>query len=121
MSEIPHDPDEPMAFPPVTVDGMIVGAEMADEVSSAFGERLGRSLSVDERAAILEDLLPGASYFYELAKAAGELAGSGDPLGALALLGGEEEARAMVGDEEVDLLIAEATDQITPPRNPSDN
>lgn len=114
MSDVISGSGEGMSFPPITVDGFAVATELADQLSTKIGDEIGTKPPVDERAAILEILAPGASYFYELARAAGELAGSGDPLGALALLG-ERNARDMLGDEETDALIAEAAAQMHSP------
>lgn len=54
---------------------------------------------------IFNMLRGGLSYFYELACEAGELYGRGDAIGALALLGGEENARDLIGDEYTDELL----------------
>lgn len=105
-----HEDD--MQFPPSSLDGSLAAAQFAD----ALGERIGQEgveITTDQRTELLRILAPGYGYFYDLAAQAGELAGHGDPLGAIALLGGEENARLTIRDEAVDGLITEATEQMS--------
>lgn len=108
--------------PDLGLDAEFAGIEMADTIaralSDALAEDTGRVLTTDERV-ILHDLMaPGFAHFYSLAEQAGKLAGEGDAVGALSLMGGIENARELIGNEAVDELLAEL-DQSPDDSNPN--
>lgn len=97
--------------PDLGFEAEIAGIEMADTVARDISDRLaegtGKTLSTDERAVIQDLMAAGFAHFYSLAEQAGELAGSGDIVGAFFLMGGVKNARELIGDEAVDKLLAE--------------
>lgn len=88
-------------------------AASAQDMFDRLGAEQGRSpLTDDEKALIFNKLRGGMSYFYDLAHEAGSLAGQGDAIGALSLLGGEDKARELIGDDETDNLLQLIEQQI---------
>lgn len=73
----------------------------------------GHEFSLDERLVLLEAANADVQDIHDRIQAAGELAGKGDPLGAIALMGGEQNARDLIGDETVDELMEQIIRQMT--------
>lgn len=112
MSEyFPHE-----NYPTDSVEAFMTAEDMSATIQTTFdqlGEEQGRGvLSDDEKRFIFDKLRGGASYFYDLAREAGALAGEGDAVGALSLLGGEDNAKDLIGDENTNELLALVAEQI---------
>lgn len=104
MTEFSFNPD-------ISFESELAGVEaaggLASRISGARENDGDEPLTDEQRQWLLDQFAPGYAHFLELATEAGRMAGEGDPLGALSLMGGEEKARELVGDEEVDMLLAE--------------
>jgi hypothetical protein len=89
------------------LEGAARAAELADRIETAAGE----TLDTDKRMIVMDIFAPGIAHFSDIARHAGELANEGDILGAFKLMGGEANARELIGDEFVDELLAELAEQ----------
>lgn len=102
-------------YPTESVEALLAAQALADGAAALFdelGTKQGKSpLTDEEKSTIFNMLRGGASYFYDLSRQAGELAGEGNAIGALALLGGEQNARDLIGNEETDTLLKEVERQ----------
>ncbi|HEX7963246.1 MAG TPA: hypothetical protein VF466_01510 [Candidatus Saccharimonadales bacterium] len=103
---------EPLDLIAAQAEAIAGAAVVADRLAERLGTLAGRRLDADERSQVFADILVDYMHFDELARQAGELAESNDILGAISLLGGEENARSILGDSEVDRLIAWASAQM---------
>jgi hypothetical protein len=94
----------------LSLEAELKGAEIAANFADRI-EKGVRPVTTDERATIFDLLVPGFAHFYDIAYQAGELAEQGDIIGAFSLMGGEANARELIGDEFVDELLAELAQQ----------
>lgn len=105
------NPDAFAFHPELDLSDELTGIEAADAIAAAIDTSgaLGpqRMLTTEERASILEMIAPGAAHFAAIARLAGELAGEGDIIGAISLMGGIDNARELIGDETLGELLAE--------------
>lgn len=86
----------------------MLGVEAAGRLADAVEEE-GRPISTDERL-LIQDVTVAAfmrlhNAVANLGTRAAELANEGDVLGAISIMGGEENARQLIRDEEVDALV----------------
>jgi len=105
------NPTEFSFHPDLGLDAEIAGVQGAAAISRAISDAAeqerGAGLSTNEAALIFDAFAPGIAHFHSFVVQAGELAGQGDAIGALTLLGGEKNARDLIGDHEVELLLEE--------------
>jgi len=110
------DPNGFQFNPDLGLDAELAGIGLAGATMDMFSKKLaadtGRELTTDESLAFQEALAPGFAHFYSLAEQAGQLAGGGDALGAISLVGGIDNARELLGDEITDALLAQAGDDL---------
>ena len=75
--------------PDLGLDAELAGYSHAEGIVRSIDSATSESmLTPEQRAGLVDTLAAGIAHFYSVAEQAGELAGSGDVIGAFALMGG---------------------------------
>jgi hypothetical protein len=93
--------------PDLGLDAELAGYSHAEDIVRSVDTATRETvLTPEQRAGLVDTFAAGIAHFYSVAEQAGELAGSGDVIGAFALMGGVEQARELIGSEEVSKLLS---------------